>query len=122
MLGYIFQLAITVLNFMRGRHSSIEIQLSDEQREVLSSWLRRPTIQAGLAKRARAILLLGQGQTFTQTSQQVGMGGRHLRKWARRFLEQGMEGLKDQQRPGRPPVFSPSSGFVFDQTSVRVTR
>lgn len=83
-------------------------------------WLRRPTIQAGLAKRARAILLLGQGQTFTQTSQQVGMGERHLRKWARRFLKQGVEGLYDQQRPGRPPVFSPSSDSIFGETSMRV--
>ena len=105
---------------MRGRHSGIQIRLSAEQQEVLSSWLRCSTIQAGLAKRARAILWLGQGQTFTQTSQQVGMGERHLRKWARRFIVQGVEGLYDYPRPGRPPVFSPSSSSVFGEISMRV--
>jgi len=57
-------------------------------------------IPQGLAKRARAILLLGDGLS-TQTSLQVGMGERHLRKWARRFIERGVEGLYDSKRPGR---------------------
>ncbi len=48
------------------------------------------------------------------------MGERHLRKWARRFIEQGVAGLYDSQRPGRPPVFSPSSGNVSGQTGLRV--
>ena len=120
MLGCYFHLATKLFPLMRGRHSHIQIQLSAEQQEVLSSWLRRSTIGAGLAKRARAIVLLGQGQTFTQTSKQVGMGERHLRKWARRFIEQGVAGLYDSQRPGRPPVFSPSSGNVSGQTGLRV--
>lgn len=101
-----------VNSIMRGRHSNIQVQVNSEQQAVLESWLRRSTIAAGLAKRARAILLLGQGQTFTQTSQQVGMAERHLRKWARRFIERGIAGLSDQARAGRPPVFSPSSGSV----------
>lgn len=105
---------------MRGRPSSIKIELTSEQRDVLLSWLRRQKTPVGLAKRARAILLLADGQTFTQTSQQVGMGERHLRKWARRFIERGIEGLYDSQRPGRAPVFSPSSGAVSGQDGVCV--
>lgn len=61
----------------------------------------------GLAKRARAVLLLAEGESFSQTSEWVGLGERHLRKWARRFTEQGVEGLQDRPRPGRVPVFSP---------------
>lgn len=50
---------------MRGRTSSIKIELTFEQREVLSGWLRRQKTPGGLVKRARAMLLLADGQTFT---------------------------------------------------------
>jgi len=62
-------------------------------------------IPQGLAKRARAILLLGDGLSFTQTSLQVGMGERHLRKWADDLLN---EALKDcMVNDGKSPGFSP---------------
>lgn len=104
---------------MRGRTSNIKIELTPESRDLLQGLLRRQKIPAGLVKRARAILLLADGQTFTQTSLQVGMGERHLRKWARRFVELGVEGLYDSKRPGRAPVFSPSSGPVSSQDGLR---
>ena len=106
---------------MRGRTSSIKVKLTNEQREVLESWLRRQKTPAGLAKRARAILLLAERQTFTQTSFQVGIGERHLRKWARRFIERGVEGLYESKRPGRTPVFSPSSGTASCENRLRTT-
>ena len=106
---------------MRGRTSNIKIELTPESRDVLQGLLRRQKIPAGLAKRARAILLLADGQTFSQISLQVGMGERHLRKWARRFIERGVEGLYDSKRPGRIPVFSPSGSAVFSQDSMRTT-
>lgn len=106
---------------MRGRTSSIKIELTSEQREVLSGWLRRQKTPGGLVKRARAMLLLADGQTFTQTSLMVGMGERHLRKWARRFMERGIEGLCDSKRPGRAPVFSPSSRIVSGQDCLRTS-
>lgn len=103
---------------MRGRTSSIKISLTREQREILESWLRRQKTPAGLAKRARAMMLLDAGERFKQTAARVGLGERHLRKWARRFIEQGVNGLHDHPRPGRIPVFPPSSGIVSGQDSV----
>jgi hypothetical protein len=97
---------------MRGRISSIKISLTNEQRETLESLLRRQKTPVGLAKRARGVLLLAKGGSFSQTSERVGLGDRHLRKWARRFIERGVEGLQERPRPGRVPVFSPSSGVV----------
>lgn len=95
--------------------------MTGEQQDVLNSWLRKSTTPAGLAKRARAILMLASGETFCKTSQYVGMGERHIRKWARRFIEQGIEGLYDGKRPGRPPVFSPSSCIVLSLDRLRAS-
>ncbi len=103
---------------MRGRNSSIRIKLTCEQQDVLNSWLRRSTTPVGLAKRACAVLMLASGETFHKTSEYVGMGERHIRKWARRFIELLIEGLCDAKRPGRPPVFSPSGGVVSSQDSL----
>jgi len=81
--------------------------MSDQTRALLRSWMRRPTKPSGLVRRARALLLLERGQRFAPTARQVGLSERHLRKWARRFCELGVAGLREQTRPGRPPVFSP---------------
>ena len=70
---------------MRGRRSTIKIELTSEHREVLLSWLRRQKTAVGLAKRDLAILLLADGQTFIHTSLQVGMGERHLRSLGETF-------------------------------------
>ena len=103
---------------MRGRTSSIKISLTSEQREALARLLRRQKTPIGLAKRARAVLLLAEGKSFSQTSERVGLGERHLRKWARRFTEQGVEGLQERSRPRRVPVFPPSSGVVSGQNGL----
>lgn len=97
---------------MRGRTSNIKISLTQQQRETLEGLLRRQKTSVGLAKRARAMLLLAEGERFNQTADRVGLGERHLRKWAKRFVEQGVEGLQDKPRPGRVPVFPPSSRLV----------
>lgn len=97
---------------MRGRTSNIKISLTTEQREILEGLLRKQKTPVGLAKRARAIVLLAEGERFNQTAERVGLGERHLRKWARRFIEQGVDGLQERPRPGRIPVFSPSSRVV----------
>ena len=92
---------------MRGRRPALSIQMTDQTRTTLQSWLHRQKMPHGQAKRARAMLLLEQGQTFVQTAQWVGFTESNLRKWAKRFLEQGVVGLSEKPRPGRTPLFPP---------------
>jgi hypothetical protein len=103
---------------MQGRKSALHIAIDDPTRAILAGWLRRQKTPVGLAKRAHAILLLADGQTFATTARQVGMRERHMRKWALRFLARGIEGLSDKKRPGRRPVFSPGGRVVCGQTGV----
>jgi hypothetical protein len=103
---------------MQGRHSAIHIAVDDQTRATLAGWLRRQKTPVALAKRAQAILLLADSQTFAATARRVGLRERHVRKWALRYVTQGIEGLADKQRPGRKPVFSPGGGVVRGQTGV----
>ena len=104
---------------MRGRRSALVVRLDEGTREELLGWLRRPKTPMGLAKRAWAMLLLADGQRFVQVARQVGMAERHVRKWAKRFVRYGSEGLYDRKRPGRKPVFSPRSGNSSGQDGLR---
>jgi Homeodomain-like domain len=92
---------------MRGRHLALLIRMNDQTRATLQGWLHRQKIPLGRAKRARAILLLEQGHTFIQTTQWVGFTESNVRKWAKRFLGQGVVGLHEKPRPGRTPLFPP---------------
>jgi hypothetical protein len=94
------------------------VSVTKGQREELEAWLRKQTLSAGLAKRARAILLLEDGSHVSETAQMVGMQRRHLYKWIGRFQEHGVAGLYDGKRPGRPPVFSPRSRNASGQNGL----
>ena len=104
---------------MQGRKTALIVRIDDATRDELLSWLRATKTPAGLARRARAMLLLAEGETYAATSRQVGMRQRHVRKWAKRFLRDGPPGLRDAPRSGRPPVFSPRRGDSPGQDGVR---
>ena len=104
---------------MANRTGRCLVPLTPEQRDELGALRRRTTAAAGLAKRARAILLLVEGTSVSETGRLVGMQRRHLYKWIDRFRAQGVPGLQDGKRPGRPPVFSPRGRGAPGQDRVR---
>lgn len=89
----------------RGRPLA-PVELSDEQGEVLERWCRRRNTAAGLAMRARIVLLAGEGQSNTEVAAQVGCHPATVTKWRSRFLAEGLAGLSDEYRPGRPRTVS----------------
>jgi hypothetical protein len=97
---------------MRGRKTSFSVELSPAQRADLERWQRSTTGSVGLARRARVLLLLAEGQSLKSAATVAGMTVRNARKWARRFLALGIDGLYDQAGRGRKPVFSPLGGAV----------
>jgi transposase-like protein len=87
----------------RGQKTTFVIQLDADTRTRLTGWLRRPRTPMGLAKRAQAILLLDQGESFAATARRIGLSEHHTRKWAYRFIAQGVSGLLSRQRSERLP-------------------
>jgi hypothetical protein len=103
----------------RGRHTSLSVSLTAADRQALESWRRSTTIGAGLANRARVILCISEGLSVTDTAFKVGIARRLVYKWVDRFNDQGLNGLRDRPRPGRPPFFSSRNGGAFGQTRLR---
>lgn len=106
----------------RGRTSSLVILLSTEERETLEHWQRSTTIAAGLARRARIILLLAAGTSQAKVAHMVDVQRCVVRKWANRFIEKRIAGLRDAPGRGAKGFFSPRSSYVSGQIGLRAAR
>ena len=80
----------------------LPLGLRDGDRERLSAWTRSSTVRAGLAKRARIVLLSADGVPQTQIAELVGVSRPTVRSWRRRYERSGIAGLSDEKRLGRP--------------------
>jgi hypothetical protein len=95
---------------MPGPKTSRVVHLAPETRATLAQWVRSPTRSAGLVRRAQIVLLAAEGQPLRRSAQQVGVDRNVVRDWLDRFRAQGLAGLADRPRPGRPRAFPPRSG------------
>jgi transposase len=84
----------------------IGIELTPQQRSALESWLRSGKTEQRLALRARMILLSAQGASTEEIARKLSVWPPLVSKWRRRFAEQGLEGLFDATRGGRPARYS----------------
>ena len=78
------------------------VAITSKQRKQMEELLRARLLPQGIARRLRAVLLLAQGSSLRKTRQDTGLNLRHIVKWRERFQSQGLEGLVDQPRSGRP--------------------
>jgi transposase len=85
----------------RGRPKA-DLQLTEEEREALERWIRRPTTAQALALRARIILACAEGGHNGIVAERVGVISQTVGKWRRRFIARRLDGLLDEPRPGGP--------------------
>src|SRR3954452_6449294 len=76
--------------------------LRDGDRAELSGWVRSSAIRAGLAQRARIVLLAADGLANAEIAQRVGVSAPTVLSWRRRYQRGGVAGLTDAPRSGRP--------------------
>jgi len=92
---------------MPGPRSPRVIELSEGLRGELIRLTRRPSVAAGLARRARIVLLAAEGVPIRHIGPRVGVSRTVVRDWLDRFRALGLAGLRDRPRSGRPRIFSP---------------
>jgi transposase len=88
----------------------------------LEHWQRATTMAAGLARRGRIILLLADGYSHSQVARLVPVQRTVVRKWARRFLAQRLDGLSDAPGRGAKGSFSPRSRDARGASGLRTSR
>ena len=90
---------------MVGRQAS-PVVLSDEDRHFLESQARRHKAPRSLSDRCRMVLLCAQGLQSKDVAECLGVHEHTVGKWRRRFVQDGIEGLTDEYRAGRPRTVS----------------
>ncbi len=76
--------------------------LRDGDRERLTALVRSSSVRAGLAQRARIVLLAADGVSNTEIATLVGVSRPTVILWRERYVRSGLAGLSDQPRSGRP--------------------
>ena len=66
--------------------------------------MRSSTVEAGLAQRARIVLLAAQGVPNAEIGRRVGVSRPTVIQWRNRYEAGGIPALGDLDRSGRPPV------------------
>jgi transposase len=90
---------------MRRDH---KIRLTSEQEDELQRFARSRTLPARLVERAKMLVLGSEGHRAAEIAAQLGVVRQTVTRWLGRFEAQGMKGMEDAPRSGRPPLILPS--------------
>lgn len=78
------------------------LQLTPVQRQDLERLTASGSLPARVFKRARALLMLDQGQTLQAVARSLSVSAQSVSTWRDRFNEEALAMLFDKPRSGRP--------------------
>ncbi len=78
------------------------LTLTPDERETLERWSRRPKTAQALAQRARIVLACATGAPNGAVADRLEVTRQTVGRWRRRFVQQRLDGLLDEPRPGAP--------------------
>lgn len=93
-----------------SRPSPFAVRLTATQRRVLRARVRKATAEQREVVRARIVLAAADGEQNTRIAGRLGVAVNTVSKWRKRFVEEGLSGLGDRKRPGRPRRFPLGGG------------
>ena len=76
----------------------------------MESLVRRRTAEQRMVLRARIVLAAAGGEENASIASRLAVALNTVIKWRKRFHDEGMDGLGDRKRSGRPRTFPPSGG------------
>jgi transposase len=94
---------------MQGTISPYRVKLSKKHRRRLEAVVRRRNPGHWLVLRAKIVLLSDSGLRTFQICAALTLDHQVVRRWLKRYLEAGFDGLRDRERAGRPNVIDNSA-------------
>jgi transposase len=82
------------------------VRLTADERQALETQARARSGRADAARRARIILLLAEGTSYTDIQQLVDCTAMTIAKWKARFLEERLTGLRGRHQGSKPRVLT----------------
>src|SRR5665647_2579541 len=84
----------------RSGRPKAELVLTEAERDQLTRWSRRAKSAQALALRSRIVLACAGGVDNKTVAVRLGCAGVTVGKWRARFVEDRLDGLLDEPRPG----------------------
>jgi transposase len=84
-----------------GRPKAV-LELTDEERQVLQGWARRTKTSQALALRSKIVLACADGAMNIEVAERLRVRAQTVARWRGRFVQDRLEGLSDEPRPGAP--------------------
>ena len=81
--------------------------LTAEEETELRRRVSSRTLPARVVERARMIWHLHEGERAPTVARRLGVGADVVRGWLKRFNAEGLDGLRDRPRAGRPVTYGP---------------
>ncbi len=91
---------------MRTGRPKKPLMLTNEEREKLQQWARRPKTAQRLALRSQIVLRCAEGLPNQAVARELRTTGATVGKWRERFRVARLQGLTDEPRPGAPREIS----------------
>lgn len=92
--------------------------VSEEEREVLTQVMRSRKRGAGLVRRAQIVVHALEGLSAPEIAARMELCGATVRFWLKRFNERGLQGLEEDMRSGRPPIYSAEEKSTVIRTAL----
>lgn len=81
------------------------INLTEEDKKLIEKILSQPVQKLRVQKRAKALKMLDQGNSYKSVSLDLETSYPTVLKWAKKYRLTGLEFLEDKPRSGRPSIF-----------------
>lgn len=84
------------------------VELNPQERAELKAIASSRTCEARLVQRAKIVLLCSEGVAIRKIAEKLDIRSNTAIVWRDRYLEEGLDGLHDRERPGKPVTYGES--------------
>ena len=82
--------------------------MTEQEREELTRWAQSRTLPAGDVFRARLVLALADGHSYSRIEAELNTSRPTIARWKARFEELGIPGLEPQHKGSKPRTITPA--------------
>lgn len=93
--------------WVKSRVTKYRVRLNRKPRRRLEAVVRRRSPEHWKVQRARIILLSDAGRGIAQIAAALSVDHQVVRRWLKRYLAEGFDGLCDRPKTGRPTAIEP---------------
>jgi transposase len=96
------------------------VKVSEADRSELERRVELDSTRERDRLRAQVVLLAAEGLTNREIARRIGLRPEHVGVWRHRYVTQGLAGLDDRERDGRPPVYGDEVRDLIRSTIRRI--